>query len=220
MTPVALLLPRLAALEPTREQARDAAGRELSRPEYAEAQPPLVVRIVSRVLQELEELFARASSQLASPVARVLLVAVLVGLAVAVLVRLGPASRRARAGGGVFDATAARTAAARRQAAEEAAAQQRWADAVRERLRALVRELEDHGVLDPRPSRTASEVARDGGAAVPSLAGDLQRAARTFDEVWYGGREAGPDAYAAVAEVDDRVRSGAVRARPAAAAGA
>lgn len=217
MTPVALLLPALAALEPTREQARDAARRELSRPEYAEAQPPLVVRVVSRVLQELDELFARASAQLASPVARVLLVAVLVGLAVAVLVRLGPRGRRAREGDAVFDAAAPRTAAAHRRAAEEAAAQQRWADAVRERLRALVRELEERGVLDPRPSRTASEVARDGGAAVPALASDLQRAARTFDEVWYGGREGGPEAYAAVAEVDDRVRGGAASARPAAA---
>lgn len=216
MTRAGLLL---AALEPTREQARDAARRELLRAEYGEAQPPLVVRVVSRVLQELEELLARASSQLASPVARVLLVAVLAGLAVAVLVRLGPARSRERAGGAVFDAAATRTAAAHRQAAEEAAEQHRWADAVRERLRALVRELEERGVLDRRPSRTASEVARDGGTAVPPLAGDLQRAARTFDEVWYGGREAGPEAYAVVAEVDDRMRSAAVPAGSAAAAG-
>ena len=61
---------------------------------------------------------------------------------------------------------------------------------MRERLRAVVRELESRGVLEPRPSRTADEVARDGSAAVPDLAEPLRRATTTFDEIWYGGRTA------------------------------
>ena len=42
----------------------------------------------------------------------------------------------------------------------------------------------------PGPGRTAGEVARDGGAALPPVAGGLRQGARLFDEVWYGGRAA------------------------------
>ena len=70
----------------------------------------------------------------------------------------------------------------------------------------MVRDLESRGALDPRPGRTAGEVARDGGAAVPALADDLRRAAVLFDEVWYGGRNADAGSYAELVGVDERVR--------------
>ena len=69
----------------------------------------------------------------------------------------------------------------------------------------MVRELESRGALDPRPGRTAGEVARDGGAAVPALADDLRRASVLFDEVWYGGRTADAASYAVLTAVDERV---------------
>ena len=201
--------PASAAARPTREQAAEAARQELSRHEYAEAQPPLLLRVLGRVLREIGQLFDGLS---AGPggglVARLLLTALLVGLAAVLLVRLGPLRGRGPRAGAVFGGGGgARTAAQHRALAEQAAAQGRWADAVRERLRAVVRELEARGVLDVRPGRTAGEVARDGGSGVPELAGDLRRAAGVFDEVWYGGREAGPGAYAVLVQVDDRVRA-------------
>lgn len=199
----------LAALQPTREQAQDAARRELSRPEYADAEPPLLVQALNRVLQELAELLDSASARLSSPLARILLLALLAGLAVVVLVRLGPLARGDRRPGSLFEAGRVVRASDHRGAAEAAAAQQRWAEAVRERLRAVVRELEERGVLDARPSRTAAEVARDGGAAVPALAPELQQAARVFDEIWYGNRPATEDGYRTVVAVDERVRSAA-----------
>ena len=61
-------------------------------------------------------------------------------------------------------------------------------------------------VLDPRPGRTADEVAREAGAAVPTIAGDLRAAAEIFDEVWYGGRPATPQYDALMRQADDRVR--------------
>ena len=81
---------------------------------------------------------------------------------------------------------------------------------MRERLRAVVRDLEARGLLDPRPGRTAGEVARDAGAAVPALAEDLRRASIVFDEVWYGGRTADAGSYALLVDVDTR----AAAARP------
>ncbi len=65
-----------------------------------------------------------------------------------------------------------------------------WAEAIRERLRAIARELEQRGVLDPRPGRTAAELSREAGAQLPALAEDLRNAASIFDRVWYGGRTA------------------------------
>jgi hypothetical protein len=97
-------------------------------------------------------------------------------------------------------------AAEYRRRADEHAAAGRFAEAVRERMRAIVRELEQRGVLDPRPGRTADEVAREAGAVVPAVAGVLRAAAGIFDEVWYGGRRATPHSEALMRQADDRVR--------------
>jgi len=195
----------LLALVVDRERAREAAERELRRREYADAQPPPVVRLLGRLLRELGELLGRAAA--AAPGGRLGLLALLglVALLVAVvLARVGPLARSARPPA-LFAGSATLTADEHRALAQSAAEQGRWADAVRERLRAVVRELEARGALDPRPGRTAGEVARDGGAAVPEVASDLARAAALFDEVWYGGRPADAGSYAVLVAVDERV---------------
>ena len=192
----------------SRDAARDAAREELSRREYDDAQPPLVVRVVGRALRWVGELLDSAAG--AVPGGRVgllLLLLLLVGFVAVVLSRIGPLSRRGPSRSPLFEGSAVRTAAEHRELADRAARDGAFAEAVRERLRAVVRELEARGVLDPRPGRTAGEVARDGGAAVPAVADDLHRAAVLFDEVWYGGRPADAASYAALVAVDERVRS-------------
>lgn len=192
----------------TREAAREAAREELSRPEYAAAQPPLLVRLVGRVVTEIGELLDRASGAVpGGSVGVLLLVALVAGFVVVVLTRIGPLARGSRATP-LFAGSEQLSADAHRTLADEAAAQGRYADAVRERLRAVVRELEARGVLDPRPGRTAGEVARDGGAAVPRVADDLLRAATVFDEIWYGGRVADAASYATLVDVDEQVTGG------------
>ena len=206
MTPGSPLQVALRALVVDRDAARDAAERELRRREYVEAQPSLVTRFLGRVLRELGELLERAAG--AAPGGRLGLLALLVllGLLVAVvLTRVGPLARSRRPAA-LFAGSAVLTADEHRAQAQAAAEQGRWAEAVRERLRAVVRELEARGALDPRPGRTAGEVARDGGAAVPDVAADLRRAAVLFDEVWYGGRPADASSYAVLVAVDERVR--------------
>ena len=194
--------------ELTREGARDAALGELARTAYDDARPPLLVRAVQRVLTELGELLDGATARFTdSRTAAVVLVLLLAALAALVLVRLGPLGRRHRPGTALFGDGRALSAADHRAAAEQAAAQGRFAEAVRERLRAVVRELEARGVLDVRPGRTAGEVAADAGRAVPALAADLRSAAVLFDEVWYGGRTADRSTYELLVQVDDRVRA-------------
>lgn len=190
-----------AAGELGREAARRAARTELSDPRYRDAQPPLVVRVVGRVLRELGRLLARAADAAPGGALGLLLLAGLLVLAVVVLLtRLRPA--RTGAAGAVFAAGAPLPAAEHRRRAEQAAAAGDFAAAVRERLRAAVRALEEDDRLEPRPGRTASEVARDAGRAVPALAAPLAAAAGVFAEVWYGGRPADAGSYATVVAAD------------------
>ena len=164
--------------------------------------------MLGRVLRAVGDLLDRVTSSVGNGLlARVLVLLVVLLVVGLALIRLGPLRRRAAGPGALFGSGRTMTGDEHRAAADALAGAGRWAEAVRERLRAVVRDLEQGGVLDPRPGRTAGEVARDGGRAVPALAADLGRAATLFDEVWYGGRPAGPDSYAVLVEVDRRVRS-------------
>lgn len=189
----------------SREAARRAAREELQNRKYHDAQPPLLVRLVGKAIRAFFRLLDRAAGGVPGGRLGLLMLALLLALLVAVvLVRLRPLGRRASSAD-VFAAGRPLTAAEHRTLADQAAAAGRWADAVRERLRAIVRELESRGVLEPRPSRTAGEVARDGSAAVPEIAAALHRATTTFDEIWYGGRTAEPSSYAVLVEADRAV---------------
>jgi hypothetical protein len=188
----------------SREEAAEAARDELAKRPYQDAQPSLAVRAITWVLERLADLLDTAAATAPGGLLGVLLLLALLAAVVAVvLTRLRPG--RTGSGRMLFDAGRTLTAADHRTRAAEAAAAGRFDDAVRERLRAVVRELEARGVLDPRPGRTADEVAREAGAAVPEVAGDLRRAVQVFDEVWYGGRPATAESYRVLVEVDDRL---------------
>ncbi|MEU2257247.1 DUF4129 domain-containing protein [Nocardia xishanensis] len=87
-------------------------------------------------------------------------------------------------------------AADHRAAAEEAAQRRDFDRALRERFRAVLRGMEQRGVLEVRRSRTADETVDDVSAVLPlEVTTELQPAARSFDEVVYGGRAATEDEY-------------------------
>lgn len=87
-------------------------------------------------------------------------------------------------------------AAEHRAAAENAAAHRDYDRALRERFRAVLRALEQGGTLPVRRSRTAQETADDATTALPlEQSTELHPAARSFDEVVYGGRAATEDEY-------------------------
>ncbi|MGI5222119.1 DUF4129 domain-containing protein [Nocardia sp. CA-290969] len=95
------------------------------------------------------------------------------------------------------------TAGTHRAAAEHAAAHGDYDTALRERFRAVLRGLEQHGVLEVRRSRTARETSHEAAAALPpALSGELPPAAGAFDEVVYGGRPAAADEYHRLARAD------------------
>jgi hypothetical protein len=90
--------------------------------------------------------------------------------------------------------------------ADEYAAAGRFAEAVRERLRAIVRDLVDRGVMTHRPGWTVTELARAAAAARPSTAPPLDGAVAVFSEIWYGQRTATAADDGAMRGYSDRVR--------------
>lgn len=194
-------------VRPDRPRARSWAVEELSRREYQEARPGLVERALAWVWDRINLLDLGVG---APPTLGLVVIALVVAAVVAYAVRRSGGLRRMarlRAGAVLPDATV--TAAEHRAAAERHAAASEWDLAVVERFRAIARELEERALLVPQPGRTAVEVAREGGAARPDLAAGLVRAARSFDDVSYGGLSVGRDADRALRDVDDRLRAAA-----------
>ena len=195
------MLPRLDDL-PGRDQAREAARHELDKSAYADARPPLTTRVVQWLLDHLKKLLEGAAGSVPGGRIGVLLIVLLAaGIVAIVLARLRPSLREHRSGD-LFGSGHLLTAEEHRSLADAAAADGDFAEAVRERLRAIVRQLEERGILDPRPGRTAAEVSTETGRAVPALIDPLRRAATTFEQIWYGGQLADASSYAVLVEVD------------------
>src|SRR5262249_52273092 len=95
--------------------------------------------------------------------------------------------------------------------ADRYAAQGRYAEAVRERLRAIVRELVDAGAVGNRPGWTGTELARVAAAARPPVRPPLDAASLVFSDIWYGLRPA-------YAHHDERMREYAAQVHAALAA--
>jgi hypothetical protein len=80
------------------------------------------------------------------------------------------------------------------------AADGRYAEAVRERLRSMVRGLVDRQVIDNSPGWTVTELAAAASAARPEVGAPLTAACRTFSDLWYGMSPA-------LREHDERMRA-------------
>ena len=75
--------------------------------------------------------------------------------------------------------------------ADRYAAEGRYAEAVRERLRAIVRTLVERGVIEHHPGWTVTELTTAAGQALPPLGPPLAEAGRIFSDIWYGEYPAG-----------------------------
>ncbi|MET8247164.1 DUF4129 domain-containing protein [Streptomyces sp. NPDC005202] len=185
-----------------RDPAREEARRELSKRMYHENDPGLLQRALNAFWVWLDKLFNSASA--ATPGGTVGLVVIIVTvLAVlgALWWRLGTPRREPTSSAALLD-DRPRSAAEHRAAAEAHAAQGHWSQAVQERMRAIVRSLEERALLDVRPGRTADEAAAEACRALPAHTDRLRAAARDFDDVIYGGRRATERSYHRIADLD------------------
>ncbi|HEU0129967.1 MAG TPA: DUF4129 domain-containing protein [Mycobacteriales bacterium] len=191
----------------TRGGARDEARRELRKAIYHVGDEGPVQRVIRWLFRWVSSTFDKLSRVAPGGVPSLLIIVVLIVLlVVAIRIGLGPARLRNALTDRRRDARS-RSAQDYRDEAEALAARGEHKEAVRARFRAIIRELEERAVLDPRAGRTAGEIAREGSAAVPAVAGDLRAAAGTFDRVWYGRHRADRADYDAVAAADDAIRT-------------
>jgi Domain of unknown function (DUF4129) len=192
------------AIDIDRDAAHEAAQRELGKPIYPK--PSLTERLMDWFNELLYKLMVEGSSV---PGGWFTLSLLLILLAVAIVVAIRIARRTMRTnrdGEYALFGEHVLTAAEHRAAAEQSAAAGNWAAAIRHRLRAVARQLEENGVLEPVPGRTATELARDTGRAVPNLAAELLLAADAFNDVTYGERPGTETAYRMIADLDDHLR--------------
>ncbi|WP_055695429.1 DUF4129 domain-containing protein [Streptomyces prasinopilosus] len=185
-----------------RDPAREAARRELSKQMYHENDPSWFQRALNAFWEWVGKLLDAAST--ATPGGTlgliVIVVAVLAALG-ALWWRLGTPHRGPASAPVLFD-DRPRSAAEHRAAAEAHAVQGHWNQAVQERMRAVVRALEERALLDLHPGRTADEAAAEAGRVLPAHTGRLRTAARSFDDVTYGGRTATEESYRQITGLD------------------
>jgi Domain of unknown function (DUF4129) len=175
----------------TRLGAQRDAQHELSKAIYRHNSEPLPVRAVRALGHLIDHLLNKLGGVgLAGSGGAIALVVVLVVVAALVFWRVG-APRRALAFGAVLSSGQSVSAAEHRARSERAADAADWHTAVVERMRAIARELEERSVVEPRAGRTATELAREAGAVLPVAASGLRAAADVFNDVAYGGLEAG-----------------------------
>jgi hypothetical protein len=193
------------AVDIDREAAHEAAQRELAKAMYPKAS------WTDRLADWLDDLLYRITMEGSSVPGgwfTISVLAIILAVAVVVAVRIARRTMRTNRGGepALFD-THELSAAQHRATAEQHAAVGNWAAAIRHRLRAVARQLEEDGVLNPVPGRTATELATDAGTEMPTLAGEFLQAANAFNDVTYGERPGTERAYRLIADLDSHLRT-------------
>ncbi|MCL9760393.1 DUF4129 domain-containing protein [Frankia sp. AiPa1] len=230
-SPVSLASPASLGGPVTRDGARAEAHRELSREIYHRDGAHWWSRILGwigdRVVDLWSWLFPHGGPGNSGAPGLGALFLVIAALIIMVALRwwLGPVRRTARHSRAASDDLSSPLTASRLRAeADQQAAAGQYALAVRSRLRAIVRMLEDRGVLDPRPGRTAGELVAEVARALggrPAATGfdstrtdplaALTAAAEIFSETWYGGRPGTASEYQELVDADEtlsRLRGG------------
>lgn len=189
----------------TRDGARAAARRELSKGIYHRDDDPLAVRVFNAVQRWIDHLLHTVAKHApgggAGALALILATALLLTF---VWWRVGFVRRTVSSPRPVLDARATTSGDLLREA-QAAVVAGRWDDAVVARMRALALGLEERRVVDVRPGRTADELAAEVAGVLPAAADAMRSAAVTFDAVAYGGRAATRDSYDVVATAADLV---------------
>ncbi len=182
-------------------------GQQLARQELARSiyRPSLVARWWHDFTHWLGSLLSTGSAGSPSWWGLILLAVAVAAAIAGVKYWLGPTRMNRRAGAGAVLDAAPRGAGDYRDAAEQFAASGNFGEAIIERTRAIVVDLEARDVLLRRPARTARELATEAAAAFPAEAAELTGAAQRFDDVRYGGRTGTEAGYRRIRDLDVRL---------------
>lgn len=182
--PPALIVAADAPATPGAQEAREAAEAELAKPVYHPV-PDLLGRLWRWLVEHLDPTTAIPGiPPLLSGLIVLLVLVTCVVLLVVLLRRFRLVGRSRRNAGRLFDDE--RDARALARAADAAAERGDWDAAVVERFRAIIRSLDERGLIEDYPGMTAHEAAVLGSGALEALGEELTRAAALFDAVRYG----------------------------------
>lgn len=195
----------MSGIDIDRDAAHEAAKHELGKPIYPK--DSLRQHFLNWIDDVLRHLLVK-SADVPGGWFTITVLLIVLAAATVVAIRVARNTLRTNRGGDhrLFGPTVL-SAAEHRATAEGYATAGDWAAAIRHRLRAVARQLEESTILSPVPGRTANELAHDAGTALPALSSELSRAAAIFNDVTYGslpGTEAG---YRMIADLDDHLRS-------------
>lgn len=180
----ALIVAADAPATPGAQEAREAAEAELAKPVYHPV-PDLLGRLWRWLVEHLDPTTAIPGiPPLLSGLIVLLVLVTCVVLLVVLLRRFRLVGRSRRNAGRLFDDE--RDARALARAADAAAERGDWDAAVVERFRAIIRSLDERGLIEDYPGMTAHEAAVLGSGALEALGEELTRAAALFDAVRYG----------------------------------
>jgi hypothetical protein len=180
------------------------AGQILARRELAK------VSFWQRILHDLDRLYTASRNAIPGGWFGLIVLGVLVAaLIAAVLTWARPTPHRRRRAHPLIGEKP-RTALDYRRSATRLAEAGDYGRAIVDGVRAVAAELDERGILPPRPGRTAHELAVEASSAMPLLGDELYEAARLFDDVRYGDRPGTQAGYLLVTRVDANVRTAQV----------
>jgi hypothetical protein len=198
------------------EDARRRAVDELAKAKYgglpgwADELLNRLGRVLDRIVETVLRFVFGSSGGSAGISPGFVIAVVLLLVAIGLLVwKVGLPRWRRRSADAAVELDADVPAADYRRLAAQHAERGDWRPAVRDRFRALVRELEVRTILDVRPAWTAWEAAYAAGRLLPGCRDELRTAAESFSAVMYGERRADETLYRRMADIDDRVTTAA-----------
>lgn len=192
----------MPAVDIDRDAAHEAAAAELAKPIYPGRSP------AEQFGEWVNDLLYRLVAKGAQLPGGWFTLTILVLIAAAMVIfsaRIARRTMRSGRGEQLFG-PGALCAADHRLRADRAAAQHDWTAAIRHLLRAIARELEESGSLDPVPGRTAGELAAAAAEIRPELTAEFRSAAAIFNEVSYGERPGTEAGYRQLVGLDERLR--------------
>jgi hypothetical protein len=176
-------------------------GQQLAHQELSE------MSFWQRVLNAIAHLFNTSAQAVPGGWFGLIVLAVLAVLGVTVVFFWVRPARTHRSGARGLFSGQAKSAQDHRREAQRLAAAGDFGQAIVEGVRAIAVELDERDILPPRAGRTADELAREAGRALPRLADDLRLVSSLFDDVLYGDRSGTSEGYEIVCRVDVAVQS-------------
>lgn len=199
-----------SGVEPS--EIRRLTEQVLAQPRYDAAEPGIVTRLWTWILDRTAELIARLAAGDGGTIVGVVILVLAVGATAFLAVRLLLRVRRdpgAAAPAGIEG----RSAEDWRELARRAEAAGDWAEALRCSYRALLADLVAAGVTDEVAGRTARDYLRDISAAAPAAEEPMTWATEAFEAAWYDRRPVDASDLEAMRRAGERVRRGALVGR-------